>query len=202
MTSLILASSSQYRRAQLNHLGIKVIAIAANIDESAHPQETPRDLALRLAQQKAQHVGKQHPSEWVIGCDQVATVMVEGKAHILGKPGSVANAVSQLKLCCGREVVFYSAVALYCHQQQRWVADVDETRVKFRHLSAAEISAYVHSETPLDCAGSFKVEGKGILLFEQIKSVDPTGLVGLPLILLRRLYADVGIDLLALSTRL
>ena len=71
----------------------------------------------------------------------------------------------------------------------------DLTRVVFRVLDADEIARYVEAERPLDCAGSFKAEGLGICLFERIESIDPTALVGLPLIALARMLRAAGLAL-------
>lgn len=199
MVPIILASGSVYRQAQLRHIGIDVNCIAANIDESACDNESPLNLAIRLSREKARKVAAQYPSYWIIGCDQVASVTVDDNNHILGKPGTTSSAIHQLSLCVGREVTFYSAITLYRQQDNSLVSDVDITRVMFRDLTHAEIERYVIAEQPLDSAGSFKVEGKGILLFEHIHNNDPSGLVGLPLILLRKLFTEVGIDLLSIS---
>lgn len=198
MLPIILASGSVYRKMQLESVGLNVQSIAANIDESAQDNDTAVGLAIRLSQQKAQTVGAQYSSHWVIGCDQVACVNIDNKDHFLGKPGGFKQAIQQLSLCSGREVQFFSAVSLYQHKTRQMVSDVDTTSVKFRSLSVDDIDQYIRAEQPYDSAGSFKIEGKGIMLFEHVSSTDPSGLVGLPLILLRKLCTEVGIDLLAM----
>jgi len=125
------------------------------------------------------------PGAWVIGSDQVAEL--DGIA--LGKPGTRDAAVSQLASMSGREVVFRTAVSVV-HGDGRAFHAEDATIVRFRGLDDAEIGRYVDAEQPFDCAGSFKSEGLGIVLFDAIVSQDPTALIGLPLIatagLLRR----------------
>ncbi|HEY6940849.1 Maf family protein, partial [Dokdonella sp.] len=129
----------------------------------------------------------------VIGSDQVAEL--DGCA--LGKPGTAANACAQLRACSGRAVEFHTALCLVDARgaAPRAGAECDLTRVVFRTLDDAEIERYVEAERPFDCAGSFKAEGLGITLFERIECIDPTALVGLPLIALARLLRAAGIEI-------
>ena len=182
---LILASTSRYRRELLQRLRLPFDVAAPETDESARPGETPQALARRLAAAKATAIASQMPGAWVIGSDQVAEL--DGIA--LGKPGTRDAAVSQLASMSGREVVFRTAVSVV-HGDGRAFHAEDATIVRFRVLDDAEIGRYVDAEQPFDCAGSFKSEGLGIVLFDAIVSQDPTALIGLPLIatagLLRR----------------
>jgi len=132
------------------------------------------------------------PGTLVIGSDQVADLA----GRVLGKPGSPANARTQLAACSGREVVFHTAICLVDARATpaRALAAIDTTRVSFRQLALDEIAHYIAREQPLDCAGSFKAEGLGIALFERIESIDPTALIGLPLIALCRLLRETAIS--------
>jgi len=190
MPSLILASTSSYRRALLDRFGLPFSVARPEVDETPHPGESPRALAVRLAQAKAEAVRDANPEAWVIGSDQVAEL--DGRP--LGKPGTSANAIAQLTAMSGREVRFLTAVCLAGPAGQRHEA-LDETRVRFRPLTESEIARYVESEQPLDCAGSFKSEGLGISLFESIDNRDPTALIGLPLIATARLLRAAGFAL-------
>jgi septum formation protein len=155
--------------------------------------ESPRDTAIRLARAKAMAACARNPGAIVIGSDQVADL----GGQMLGKPGTLARAQSQLMICSGQSVDFHSAVCVtdnrgaesICHEA------VDTTRVMFRVLGEAEISRYLAIDEPLDCAGSFKVERLGITLFERIESIDPSALIGLPLIALCRLLRQCGLSL-------
>ena len=187
---LVLASSSPYRRELLARLRIAFETDAADIDETHRRGESPRDLVVRLARQKAARVASRHQNAWVIGSDQVAVHDHE----ILGKPGSAAKAIEQLHLASGRTVTFLTAVCVLSDGGRRSDEHVDETRVHFRTLSPAEIARYVELEKPYDCAGSFKSEGLGISLFASIESRDPTALVGLPLIWLAGALRRAGLD--------
>lgn len=183
MRPLILASASRYRRAQLAALGIDCEALAPDVDERRLQDESPADMAQRLARCKANTIATRHPGAIVIGADQVAAC--EGR--IYGKPGTLARQREQLSECAGHTVVFYTALALHCADADVGLLHLDLTRCRMRALSAGEIADYVSAEPAIDCAGGFKVEGRGILLFDSIESSDPSALIGLPLIALGRL---------------
>lgn len=190
---LVLASTSRYRADLLRRLGVAFRALAPQVDEAALPGETPAATAQRLAEAKAREVAARCPDALVIGSDQVAEL--DGVA--LGKPGSVERAQAQLAACSGRRVRFHTGLCLIDTRggDLRAYRACDLTEVAFRPLSAAEIARYVESECPLDCAGSFKVEGLGITLFERIVNDDPSALIGLPLIALCRLLREAGFAL-------
>jgi len=192
--TLVLASGSTYRRDLLSRLCLEFESVSPSIDESPRPNEDPPELVGRLALEKATAVATIRPGAVVIGSDQVATL----DGRILGKPGTVENAVAQLAECAGRPVEFLTGV---CVLDGRSIAvepmlHLDITRVLFRPLTRREIERYVARETPVDCAGGFKSEGLGIALFERIDSQDPTGLVGLPLIWLSKALVQVGFEVL------
>jgi septum formation protein len=190
---LILASTSVYRRALLERLGLPFACHAPGVEESRATGEAPRALATRLAHAKAARVARDHPDAWIIGSDQVAVLGAETREpEVLGKPGTVANCVDQLEKCSGRSVVFLTAVTVLQHENPDGHAFVDATRVTFRRLDRGAILRYVARESPLDCAGGFKSEALGISLLEAIETRDPSGLVGLPLIGLAAALRDVG----------
>jgi septum formation protein len=185
---LILASTSSYRSALLKRLGLAFDCAAPRVDEQQLPGEAPRDLALRLARAKAHAVAAQHPGKVVIGSDQVAVLGTQ----VLGKPGSEARCVEQLRQSSGRDMVFLTAVHV-ADGRGGCESHVDRTVARFRDLTDAEIERYVAAERPLDCAGGFKAEALGIALFERIESEDPTALTGLPLIWLCGALRRAGI---------
>lgn len=132
----------------------------------------------------------------IIGSDQVASL--NGQA--IGKPGGFPNALKQLKAARGQWVRFYTGLCVYDAQNQQKYTCLETYSVKFRPLSDAQLETYLKLEQPYDCAGSFKSEGLGIALFEQMEGEDPTGLIGLPLIGLTRLLALAGVDVLQRPT--
>lgn len=186
---LILASSSPYRAELLSRLRLPFTGIAPDIDETVDAGETAQTLTGRLALAKARALCKRHPGRWVLGSDQAAAV----DGLILGKPGNHERAVQQLSFLSGKSVQFLTAVALV--NGERVHRAMDLTTARFRQLSLAQIEHYLAQEPAYDCAGSFKCEGLGIALFEEIQSNDPTGLIGLPLIAVRHLLAEAGYDL-------
>lgn len=193
MPAIVLASTSRYRAELLARLIPTFDREAPGVGETALPGEPPGALAARLARSKALAVAARHPARLVIGSDQVA----ERDGHVLGKPGTPANAREQLGSCSGREVRFHTAICLVDTRTPDPVVSTaaDITVVHFRELDAATIERYLERDEPYDCAGSFKVEQLGIALFERVETVDPTALVGLPLIALCRLLRAAGMAL-------
>ena len=114
---------------------------------------------------------------------------------MLGKPGTVALCMEQLRGSSRHTLSFMTAVAVVRHNSHSVHEFIDTTQVVFRTLDEATIARYVAVETPLDCAGGFKSEGLGITLCESIDSVDPSALIGLPLIQLSAVLRGVGFEL-------
>ncbi len=185
---LVLASTSPYRRELLARLGLPFEAIAPGVEEDAAPGEPLARLAARLAASKAAAVAAAQPDGcWVLGSDQVADL--DGQP--LGKPGRREAAIAQLHAMSGRRVRFHTAIALQA-SDGTLLESLDTTTVVLRTLREPEIERYVDAERPFDCAGSFKVEGLGISLFEAVDNRDPTALVGLPLIATAALLRQAG----------
>jgi len=191
---LVLASSSRYRRALLERLGLPFDVVSPDVDESPQPGEAPAATALRLAEAKARDVGARCArGALVIGSDQVADC--DGSA--ISKPEDHAHAVRMLQSLASRTIVWHTALVLLdvsSGQLQSECVDVSST---FLPLSRAQIDAYLAREKPYDCAGAVRSEALGIALFARIASDDPTALIGLPLIALSRMLRTAGIDVLA-----
>lgn len=174
---LWLASSSRYRRELLARLGLPFEHRSPDIDESRLPGEAPDALARRLARAKAEAIARAAPEAWVIGSDQVCALGDD----CLGKPGSPEGQRTMLTRLAGNTVSFYTAVSIVGPAGARY-EHLDETRCVFRALSAEDIEAYVEAEPAADCAGGFKSESLGMTLLERLETVDPTALIGLPMI--------------------
>lgn len=196
MTQLVLASTSPYRKALLQRLGLAFQTVAPNIDESIQDKESPQQLVARLAEAKARAVANEFPHALIIGSDQVAVL----DGEILGKPGNHTSATKQLQNASGKLVVFYTGLCLYDNQNDKAQVAVVPYSVLFRSLSDMEIESYLQCEQPYDCAGSFKSEGLGISLFDRMEGEDPNALIGLPLIRLCSLLAEHGINVLGRAT--
>ncbi len=202
LPTVVLASTSVYRRELLARLGLPFKTAAPSTDETPASGERPLDLAWRLAQAKATAVA----NDWaeanedivVIGSDQVADL--DGEP--LGKPGTHARAVAQLQAMRGRTVHFHTAVCVLRPRTEFAACEINSVAVTFRDLSDEHIDTYLRLEQPYDCAGSAKCEGLGISLLTHIASDDPTALIGLPLILTTRLLRDAGLDVLTSHHRM
>lgn len=189
--TVILASSSVWRRQLLQQIGLRFEATSPDVDETAHKDEASDALACRLAQAKAKKVAASHPDAIVIGSDQVADV----DGLVLGKPGTAARAREQLKRQSGKTVLFHTGLCVCAPAFDAPRLHLETVTTHFRELCDDEIARYVAAEDVTATAGSLKSEGLGITLVSAIESKDPSALVGLPLIGLRALLAEAGLDL-------
>lgn len=190
MQPLVLASSSPYRRALLDKLQLPYNCHSPDIDESRHPEETPQQLVMRLSEEKARAVALMHPGSIIIGSDQVAVI----NENIIGKPGNRKNAIQQLQQASGKRVTFLTGLSVLDTSTNCIQTEVIPFHVHFRLLSRQMIENYIDKESPLDCAGSFKSEGLGIVLFEKLEGDDPNALIGLPLIRLTSMLSHYNIS--------
>ena len=187
MPELILASTSPYRRDLLARLRLPFSCVAPDFVElDATSGLVPSELVRHNTLGKGRAVAERFPAARVIASDQLAAC--EGK--ILGKPGNAERAAAQLRHLSGRSADFLTGIALLADGREQF--DIVPCRVVFRSLDAEEIARYLAIEAPFDCAGSFKSEGLGIALFDRIESLDPTALIGLPLIRLCQMLHLLG----------
>ena len=195
--SLILASSSPFRKAILEKLGISFIVVSPNIDETRKIPETPQDLVYRLAEEKTKEVAKAH-SGLIIASDQVATLGSgkEESDEIMNKPLTPQNAFSQLQKSSRRTVTFLTSIALLNTETGILQNHVEFFRVVFKSLSENHILSYLEKEDVLNCAGSFKSEGLGATLFNRMEGNDPNSLIGLPTIQLIKMLAKENVHIL------
>jgi septum formation protein len=188
LADLVLASTSRYRRALLERLGLPFRSIAPLVDEDALKQgrSEPRELAEHLALAKAGSLKELEPEATIIGSDQ----LVSFGGQIYGKPGSAEHAVEQLAAMAGASHVLITALAV--RRARESYVHTDVTTMHMRRLTRAEIERYVAADQPLDCAGSYKLEERGITLFERVDTTDYTAILGLPLIALTTLLRRIG----------
>jgi MAF protein len=194
--TLVLASSSSYRRQLLLRLLPSFQSRDPAIDESRGAGESPAALVQRLALNKALRLAPDFDDALIIGADQVAC----GENEFLGKPGNLSRAREQLRHCSGKTVTFYTGLCLLDTRTDDYDIACETYQVRFRTLSDAEIEAYLQVEQPFDCAGSFKSEGLGINLFEALQGKDPNTLIGLPLITLAGWLRRRGVNPLLLHS--
>ncbi len=192
---LILASGSSYRRALLDRLGLPYRVVRPDVDEgpvkeaAARQGITPRALAERLAMVKAESVAVSAADAVVLGSDQLAVV----DGEVLGKPGTRERAIAQLQRLAGRSHELITALAIAHRGEIRLHTDV--TTLRMRSLTREELERYVDADEPWDCAGSYKIEARGIVLFESIQCDDETAIIGLPLIALTSQLRELGFRL-------
>lgn len=189
---VVLASTSPYRRALLQRLGLPFRCVAPGVDEDAFKREItdPATLALRLAVAKAESVAARFPGSVVIGSDQLAAI----DGDILGKPGTTGDAAVQLERLAGRTHELVTSLCVLRQSDGLRRTHTDRTRLTMRPLSRDELARYVALDDPTDCAGSYKIESAGVALFHRIETDDFTAITGLPLIALSRLLRDFGIS--------
>jgi septum formation protein len=185
---IILASSSHYRRGLLDRFLTEYQAVSPELDESQVGDESPREHAARLARQKAEAVASKHAGHLIIGADQLAVL----DQRVLGKPGDHPNAIDQLLAASGKALQFLTAVCVLDPLGRRRYEHIDETIVRFRRFDRRLAENYLRHDKPYDCAGSFKIEGAGFVLFESVSTDDPTALIGLPMIWLAGKLQELG----------
>ncbi len=178
---IILASRSEYKAAALRKLKIEFEQIDPSINEALRDGEHPREACQRLALSKAKTVAENNPGAIIIGADQIGIC----KQNILSKTGDKQRAVAQILSMNGELCHFFTAIAVAKNNGASGVHTelmYDTTKVQLRQLNDREIQTYVELDNPISCAGSFKAESLGIALFERIETIDPSALIGLPLI--------------------
>jgi len=195
--SLILASSSPFRKAILEKLLIDFKTASPDINESRENGESPFNLVNRLSKEKALEVAKSH-SGLIIASDQIATLGTGNNKddEIFSKPGSHQNAFLQLKKSSGKTITFLTGLALLNTETLKIQTHVEPYKVSFKTLSDNQILSYLNKEDVLKCAGSFKSEGLGVALFSNMEGSDPNSLIGLPIIQLIKMLANEKIHIL------
>ena len=176
--TIVLASSSPYRRGLLDRLLDDYETVSPNVDESNPDGLAPDVLATQLARLKAESASAKMRDALIIGADQLAVL----DHTVVGKPGTHQKAVEQLLLAAGKSVRFLTAVCILDPVGRTRYEHTDVTTVQFRHFDRRLAESYLKHDEPYDCAGSFKIEGAGFVLFESVSTEDPTALIGLPMI--------------------
>ena len=192
---LILASQSPYRRELLSRLSIPFECQSPDLDEEQIKRQLEQQkcsllmIAQGLARAKCQAVAKTAVDATIIGSDQLA----ECQGLILGKPHNMQAAVKQLQGLQGQAHRLITAVTV--HSDKGLLEFVDVTTLHMRSLDEGEITRYLETDSPFDCAGSYKIEELGISLFERIESQDSTAIIGLPLLELSKHLRKLGFQI-------
>jgi septum formation protein len=189
--TLVLSSTSLYRKILLERLNLPFEIFSPSIDETPRDSESISQLVTRLAAEKSRAAAYRFPASVIIGSDQLACY----RGAIVGKPGNARNAIDQLTSFSGQTVQFLTAVSVICAESEFSHERTVMTEVRFRQLTGEEIRRYVELDRPVGCAGAFKSEAAGITLLEAMVSDDPTAIVGLPLITVSEALRQAGFDL-------
>lgn len=187
--TLVLASTSPFRKELLERLNIPFETFSPDVDETPVDGESPDDLVTRLSEAKARAGAAAFPDALIIGSDQMAVCGED----VLGKPGNHNQACDQLARLSGQQVSFFTGLCLFDTASGNVRLEMIPFHVQFRKLSESQIERYLSYEQPYNCAGSFKSEGLGISLFESMRGDDPNALIGLPLIRLVSWLNEAGI---------
>lgn len=193
MRTLVLASTSPYRLKLLRQLELNFHVAAPVYREQMDPSVSAELLVRHQSLQKAKSLAEKYTDALIIGADQV---FVDSRHRLLGKPGTAEKAIEQLMDMQGRRHTFYTGLAVYDSASNESLVEFETFTVSMRTLTEQQIKHYVRRENPLDCAGSFKIEGLGIALMEQMSGNDYTSLIGLPLILLVDMLRHFGVEVL------
>lgn len=193
MRTLVLASTSPYRLQLMRQLELSFHVAAPRYKEQMDTSVSAELLVKHQALQKAKSIAEKYDNALIIGSDQV---FVDARHRVLGKPGTAEKAVEQLMEMQGRKHTFYTGLAIYDSASRESLTEFSTYSVSMRKLTEEQIKHYVAKENPVDCAGSFKIEGLGIALMEQMSGNDYTSLIGLPLILLVNMLSHFNVEVL------
>lgn len=197
MKDIILASTSVYRRNQLQQLKVDFSAMSPEVDEEPIKQEGLDHIQLskQLALLKARAISTQHPDAIVIGGDQVASfdggISDSHQPTLLSKPKTKEKAFEQLRALSGNQHRLITSVAMISNHEERVYTCI--AKMTMRSLTDRQITTYIDADDPLQCCGSYRVEALGISLFETIECDDHTSIIGLPLMWTARTLSAFGV---------
>jgi len=186
MKTLILASTSTFRRALMDGLGMPYQAVPPGVDEDVSPTLSAREAVQVLAARKARAVHARYPEAWVIGSDQ----LVQAGSEVLAKPANRDEARQQLGKLLGQTHEICTGVCLL--GPGGYIAEaVEVARLTFYPVSAEELERYLDLREWEGCAGSYRVEAAGQALLARLDG-DRTNVQGLPMLTVVRMLRDAG----------
>jgi septum formation protein len=189
---LVLASASPARLRLLRDAGLSPDVVVSGVHEDGHTG-SPTQVALELAERKAQAVACGVDDALVVGCDSL--LELDGQA--LGKPADAAEAVARWQSMRGRSGTLHTGHCVVDTATGESASAVCSTLVRFGSPSDAEIAAYVASGEPLHVAGAFTLDGRSAPFVDGVDG-DPGNVIGLSLPTLRALLAKLGVSLVDL----
>lgn len=190
MQKIILASTSIYRKQQLERLNISFSTAAPNVDEEALKARGLDHIQLskELSLLKAQNISNQQDNAIVLGGDQVASF----NQRILSKPKTRERAFEQLKSMAGEEHQLITSLAIIANRQEYIYTCI--AKMQMRPLTDTQIWRYIDSDEPLHSCGSYRLEALGISLFESIDCEDYSSIIGIPLMWTARTLSKLGVS--------
>jgi len=190
---LILASSSPRRREILKQIGLDYEPLDISVDETMDPGVSPEKLALDIAKRKALAASTSSGDTAIIAAD---TIVVLEDGTVLGKPQNGLEAVRMLQRLQGVKHTVITAIALLNGSDGKLVAAYDKADVTFLPMNDEEIEWYVSTGEPLDKAGAYGLQEKGMMFVQKIEG-SPSSVIGLPVHLLYQLFKKAGLDILS-----
>ena len=187
-SKIILGSSSIYRNELLGRILDTFQTISPNIDENNYKSLDARKHSQKIALKKANFISKNQKDTVIICADQIGEI----NNRILIKPINQKNAISQLMSYSNNRASFYTSSVIFDQGTQQYYKYTDKTVIYFDEITRSLAKAYLKKDKPLDCAGSFKVECAGSILFKRIETKDPSALIGLPLIWVCSILKKLG----------
>ena len=189
MKKIILASTSIYRKQQLERLNISFSTAAPSVDEDTLKAKGLDHIQLskELSLLKARDISALHDDAIVIGGDQVASF----NQTILSKPKTKQRAFEQLKSMAGKEHQLTTSLAVICGGQEYVYTGI--AKMKMRQLTDSQIVRYIDIDEPLHSCGSYRLEALGISLFESVDCEDYTSIIGIPLMWTARTLSILGV---------
>ncbi len=175
MNTLILASSSPRRADLLRQIGILFTVIPADIDETPLKSESPKELVLRLAREKAEKVRFENKGSFILAAD---TMVVVGR-RILGKPESPEQALAFLDLLSGRRHRVYTGFCVITPEGKMTLRHA-ETKIAFKRLSVDEKDWYISTKEWEGKAGGYAIQGFAARFISWVNGC-PHNIVGLPI---------------------
>ena len=200
MRPLVLASGSSARASVLRAAGVEFVVDRPDVDERAHDEllvtEGPGALAVHLARLKSDAVVGRHPSSLVLAADQVGVLQFDGGVTLLVQQPTFEGAVDQLLAMSGTTHLLVNGLVLVDTASGRMVTGTDVQTVTMRAYDRAAAAAYVRRFEPYESAGSYRLEDQEQMTADErlvlgVAGEDPSGVLGLPMPLFRRMLDEV-----------
>lgn len=188
MKEFILASTSPYRKAILDSLGLPYRSASPAFEEINEDNLGPREMADAFARGKAWSLRDRFPHALILGSDQVPAL----GDTILRKPESPSEAVAELLALSGRTHELITSMALLDSSSGVFYEQTIVHKMEMRVLTPHQAQAYVIQDNPIGCAGGYRIEGSGTALFRKMEGMDHTGIIGLPVSVLGTLLEKAG----------